>query len=195
MRPSSLKPASTHGDKSASPFNGVLATAKSLCDERNKRLTRLRFAALKALAESDHPLTAYNLLERVRSTRKRRLDAASIYRVLNFWMALGLVTRIASRNAYVIKADPTISGNPVMFLCASCNKSATADVGQIAKSIERDAALLGFRLQTITVECSGLCPSCAEHGEDLLAERANDKAVSGPLAPSAARGVGGRRFG
>jgi Fur family transcriptional regulator, zinc uptake regulator len=147
-------------------MNGVLATAKRLCDEHDKRLTGLRLAAIKALAEGDHPLTAYNLLAKLRWTLKRRLDAPSVYRVLHFWTALGLVARIESRNAYVVKADPTVSGNPVMFLCERCDKSVTADSGSIARSIKRDAARLGFRLQTITVECSGLCPSCTERSDD-----------------------------
>jgi Fur family transcriptional regulator, zinc uptake regulator len=166
MRPASPQSSGAHRNESVSPLKGVLATAKALCDEREKRLTRLRLAVLKALAESDHPLTAYNLLAKLRSALKRRLDAPSIYRVLHFWMALGLISRIESRNAYVVKADPTVSGNPVMFLCERCDRSVTADINQIAKSIRRDAALLGFRLQTITVECSGLCPSCAERSED-----------------------------
>ena len=101
----------------------LLRVANQLCQEHGKQLTKLRRATIGVLANTDHPMGAYNLAAELSRTLNRRLDAPAVYRVLQFWMTLGLVTRIASRNAYVLRTDPKASDNPVMFLCARCDKS------------------------------------------------------------------------
>ena len=63
-----------------------------------QRLTPIRRKVLEALAASHKPLGAYDIMDAVGGPRPAPI---TVYRALEFLIALGLVHRIASRNAFL----------------------------------------------------------------------------------------------
>lgn len=80
----------------------AVRVAKRICEERRLRLTHLRLAALEEIAESG-PLGAYRLMARLSSRLGRRMDPPTVYRALDFLMNAGLIARLESRSAYVVR--------------------------------------------------------------------------------------------
>ncbi|MCY3767736.1 MAG: transcriptional repressor, partial [Gemmatimonadetes bacterium] len=83
----------------------ILERAEALCLERGARLTEQRKTVLQLLCVSDKPLSAYELLERMRGV-VRNPAPPTVYRALDFLLGQGLAHRLESLNAYVGCAHP-----------------------------------------------------------------------------------------
>ena len=138
----------------------ALARARALCRERGERLTPLRLEVLRLLACSDVPLGAYALLAKLRQGRKDRVDAPTVYRVIEFLSNLRLVTRIESRSAYVLADHAAQPEASVFFLCDTCNASVAVENGSVADLIAGSARTLGFLVNKPVIECNGTCARC-----------------------------------
>ena len=73
----------------------ILTAAEALCAERGRQLTTLRRRVLELIAEQDHPVGAYELIDRL-SAERGRTAPPTVYRTLEFLQAEGLVHRIES---------------------------------------------------------------------------------------------------
>lgn len=148
----------------------AVKAAQRICAERGEKLTRLRIATLEAVARSDRPIGAYRLTGELQLTLDRRLDPPSVYRVLQFWLDLGLIARVETRNAYMLCGHPASVGMSVLLLCDRCDNSVAIDSPDLARLIEGSAAALGFRIDKTIVECTGTCLQCdnANAGPALL---------------------------
>lgn len=91
-------------------------------EHANDRLPPNARVVLEALRESDQPLKAYGLLERLQD---RGINAPmTVYRALDRLIAEGLVRKIESLNAFV--ALPSPLGEPVAFIiCRQCGRART----------------------------------------------------------------------
>jgi Fur family zinc uptake transcriptional regulator len=126
------------------------------------QLTRNQQVVLKALAGSEVPLSAYDILD-LEQVRDQGLKAPlTIYRALDKLRALQLVHRIESLNAFVA-CDHGPHSEPVGFMsCDQCRKTIELPVGACEQVLRSSAKANGFTLDKITVEVSGRCTSCAE---------------------------------
>lgn len=139
-----------------------LERAQAAFGARGARLTELREAVLRALAESHEALGAYDIIDRLRA-RGRKIAPISVYRILDTLLEAGLVHRIESRNAFVAcHGAHGQDGAPILFLvCDKCGTVAEAPGGEIARSLETSAGAAGFETRGSVLEASGLCRHCA----------------------------------
>ncbi|MCW5733396.1 MAG: transcriptional repressor [Enhydrobacter sp.] len=108
------------------------------------------------------PISAYRLMAQLRRRLARRVDPPTAYRALEFLISAGLVARLESRSAYVLRDRPGQLQPSVLLLCEHCESTVElADPG-LLELIAGDAAALGFRLETPIIECSGTCRRCAD---------------------------------
>lgn len=142
----------------------VVEAARRICGERGLRLTDLRLAALEQVAENG-PVSAYRLMALLSSRLGRRVDPPTVYRALDFLMGAGLVARLETRAAYVIRDRPGQVQLSVLIVCDRCERTVEYEDPEILRQLEGDAAALGFRLGTPIIECSGTCELCAENKE------------------------------
>lgn len=138
-----------------------LAFAEEICRARRERLTANRRAVLELLLAEHRPVGAYEILERF-DWKGRRPAPAQIYRALSFLEALGLVHRIASRNAYVACSGPVEGHGTVFLVCTECRTVAEPSGAGVGRSVRELADLSGFELHTQLVEATGLCPECRQ---------------------------------
>lgn len=124
-------------------------------------LTRNQEVVFSALAASDVPLSAYDILD-LAQVRDRGLKAPlTIYRALDKLRGHGLVHRIESLNAFVACARGPHT-EPVGFMsCERCRKTVELPVGDCEDTLRASARANGFTLDRITVEVSGRCNRCA----------------------------------
>ena len=137
-----------------------LKAATRACVAQGARMTELRVLVLRLILEADAPLTAYRLLDQLKERRAGAVPP-TVYRVLDFLMAQGLVHKIERVNAFVF-CHGSGAHHPVQFLiCRRCGTVAEIEDSAVAAALESAAAKAGFRAGVATVELDGTCAACA----------------------------------
>ena len=137
----------------------ALLAAARLCSEQSKRLTPLRRRVLELVWDSHEPVGAYALLQRMGEERGR-IAPPTIYRALEFLVAMGLVHRIESLSAFVGCAHPEHGHKAYFMICSDCGSAAEIADGALPRTIAQVADKAGFCLLRETVELSGTCARC-----------------------------------
>ncbi len=137
----------------------MLDAAEALCTKRGRRLTPLRRRVLQLVAEQDHPVGAYDLIERL-SGERGRTAPPTVYRTLEFLQAEGLVHRIESLNAFVACPHPDRPHATQFFICKGCGATAELHDQTLAATIAAHAAREGFAVERQVIEVTGRCPEC-----------------------------------
>jgi Fur family zinc uptake transcriptional regulator len=125
-------------------------------------LTRNQALVLAALAKAEGPLSAYDILDEVRSGGIRA--PLQVYRALERLVALGLVHRLESLNAFVAccRHEPHAEDSMTAFaICEACGQVAEFSDREIARRLGRWAEDNAFRPRKTTIEIRGCCRACA----------------------------------
>ena len=115
---------------------------------------------LDLLLAEHRPVGAYEIVERF-DWKGRRPAPTQIYRALAFLETLGLVHRIASRNAYVACSGPGEEHGTVFLVCEQCGMVAEPDASALGRTIQDLAGAAGFEHRTHCLEVAGRCPECS----------------------------------
>jgi Fur family zinc uptake transcriptional regulator len=143
----------------------VLERAETLCRERGARLTEQRRTVLQLLCVSDRPLSAYELLDRMRGVVKNPAPP-TVYRALDFLLEHGLVHKLESLHAYVGCAHPDHPHASQFLICDDCGEVAEVEDSSVAKSLKAAGKAIGFRAKRPVVEVLGTCAECAAKHDD-----------------------------
>jgi Fur family zinc uptake transcriptional regulator len=141
------------------PHGQALHAAEAACRQSGARLTRSRRAVLALLLAAERPLTAYEILERLRP-KDRAATAAGVYRSLEFLTAHGLAHRIESSKAFVACVFPEHAHPSQMLVCRRCGTAVETEDSRVVEAAENLGRRLGFALDRGALELTGLCPSC-----------------------------------
>jgi Fur family zinc uptake transcriptional regulator len=139
--------------------------AETLCLERGVRLTDQRKTVLELLCLSDKPLSAYELLERMRGAVKNPAPP-TVYRALDFLLEQGLVHKLESLHAFVGCAHPDHPHASQFLICDDCGEVAEVEVPSVSKSLKAASKAVGFRTKRPVVELLGTCAECAAKKDD-----------------------------
>jgi Fur family zinc uptake transcriptional regulator len=143
----------------------VLRRAETLCRERGVRLTEQRKMVLRMLCESDRPLSAYELLDRMRDT-VRNPAPPTVYRALDFLLEQGLAHKLESLHAFVGCAHPEHPHASQFLICDDCGEVAEVEDPAVMDSLSAAGKAIGFRTKRPVVEVLGTCAQCrAKHDE------------------------------
>jgi Fur family transcriptional regulator, zinc uptake regulator len=137
-----------------------LDEAAKVCTEHGAQFTELRRSVLNLILQADAPLTAYQLLDRLKETRKTAVPP-TIYRALDFLMEQGLIHKVERLNAFVPCSDADHTHHAVQFLiCKKCGTVAEIEDHSVSKALERAAEKQGFHPSNAVVELDGTCANC-----------------------------------
>src|SRR5919199_3112808 len=119
------------------------------------RLTAPRAAVVRAVADRPGVATAEQLVAELQPSGVSR---ATVYRTLDVLEKQGLLTRMHLDNyhGYTVCDD----GHHHHLLCHACGRVTMVDARGIEAEIQKLAQQLDFRLDTHTLEFSGLCRAC-----------------------------------
>jgi Fur family zinc uptake transcriptional regulator len=146
---------------SGQPAFPTLADAEAICRRSGGRLTRLRRQIFLLLLRANGPITAYELLHRLRA--ERSATAAGIYRSLDFLVTQGLVHRLESRKAFVACVHPDHPHVSQFLICRRCGTAVEVEDDRIASVVGEWSERLGFEVEAETLEVSGSCSTCRSH--------------------------------
>jgi Fur family zinc uptake transcriptional regulator len=141
----------------------ALDRAQSVCLARGVRLTELRRQVLELVWRRHEPVGAYDLLDALKATH-RRAAPPTVYRALDFLIDQGLVHRLESLNAYIGCTRPEVLHAGQFLICTRCGSIGELDDPEIADSVSRRAAALGFTVERQTIEVRGTCADCGGAG-------------------------------
>lgn len=139
-----------------------LNEAAEVCARQGAQLTYLRRRVFELVVTAEVPSTAYQLLDRLKETRKRAVPP-TIYRALDFLIEQRLVHKIECLNAFVPCAEAGRGHQlPVQFLiCRQCG--AVTEIGDqaVARALADAARRKGFHPGKAVVELDGTCATCS----------------------------------
>ncbi|MEH6470129.1 MAG: Fur family transcriptional regulator [Halopseudomonas sp.] len=143
----------------------ALNKAKTLCKEHCARLTPVRERVLELIWQSHKPLGAYQILEQL---ARDGFNSAppTVYRALEFLLEQGLAHRIASLNAFIGCAHPERRHQGYFLICRHCGSAQELPAETLTKPLKQHAQAQGFKVESETVELSGLCPNCQASTQD-----------------------------
>ncbi len=114
------------------------------------------FAALRS---SNKPMTAYNLLGRL---RPRGITApTTVYRALERLIEAGRIHRLESLNAFVVCGHPHHDTIAMFSICSRCGGTEEIVEPKLQSGIAALAERSGFKLNHAVLEMHGRCKACA----------------------------------
>ena len=148
--------------RSSADIDQRLDTAAQACTGAGARFTDLRRDVLRLILAAPGPVTAYALLDQLRTTR-RAAAPPTVYRALDFLLGQGLVHRVERLQAFVVCDEDAAHTHAAQFLiCRTCGGVDEVDDHAIADALDHAAAAKGFTPAHATVEVEGTCAACVE---------------------------------
>lgn len=161
-----IKRMKKHADDCTHPHHHVhdaqafVDAVKSLCVQKNLRLTPIREQVLGLIAEQIKPIKAYDLLEKMRAEVGANAPP-TVYRALDFLLEHGFIHKLASINAFVACHHPSIEHSVPFLICDSCQSAIELEDESIAENLNQKAKALGFKTRAQVLEVHGICKQCA----------------------------------
>lgn len=126
-------------------------------------MTRNEELVLGVLSQAKAPLSAYQILDRLRPRGLR--GPMQVYRALDQLCTSGLAHRLESLKAFIACPHPgAIDHLPGYTICEQCMTVAEIDAGHLRPLIRDMCAQSGFWAASTTIEIRGLCDKCARPG-------------------------------
>lgn len=125
-------------------------------------LTRNQGLVLGTLTQSVGPLSAYDILDKLRADGLRA--PLQIYRALDKLVERGLAHRLESLNAFVACADAHChrKGLIAFAICEGCGKVDEFADAVIEERLGDWAGAKGFKVERTTMEIRGKCETCLQ---------------------------------
>ena len=139
----------------------VMEQAEALCRERGVRLTDQRRTVLQLLCVSEKPLSAYELLDRLRGVVKNPAPP-TVYRALDFLLEQGLVHKLESLHAYIGCTHPDHPHASQFLICSDCGGVSEVEDPAVARSLRAAGQAAGFQTERPVVELLGTCAECSD---------------------------------
>jgi Fur family zinc uptake transcriptional regulator len=153
----------------------LLSHAGQICADRGARLTDLRRQVLGLILDAEGPTGAYDLLERLRGTR-RKAAPPTVYRALDFLLEQGLIHRVERLSAFVgcVSHGADQDHHAAQFLiCGDCGQVTEIDNHELTHALAQAAARTGFSVVKATIEAEGLCAACSTGRGDAATQAHN----------------------
>ncbi len=139
----------------------LLDKAANICAQRGAKLTELRRQVLGHILDSPAPAGAYDLLERLRTSRGPSAPP-TVYRALDFLLEQGLVHRVERLSAFIACIEDHGHAHGAQFLiCGQCRRVTEIEDRNVDHALRKAAAQAGFSLTGATVEAIGICADCS----------------------------------
>lgn len=141
----------------------LLQEAEERCRQSGRQWTSQRADVLSVLADQQGPVTAYELLDAIKSVHPNP-KPATVYRALEFFMELGLVHKLDSANRFVLCSHQHEEHRAQFLICDNCGHVDEVPVAaKLLAALEEQSARLEFAMADKGLEIHGLCARCRQH--------------------------------
>ncbi len=153
-------------------FDGKDGVEKSMASKTAKTCSKKRdcdshhlgpneTSVQKILSKAAKPLSAYDIIPVMTKQLGHTVAPVTVYRALQHLAEHGLVTRIESKNAYILCQHPHEDHDCLFFICRQCGNAMEAPDSKISRMLRQEAGALGFGINKQILEIVGLCKNCA----------------------------------
>jgi Fur family transcriptional regulator, zinc uptake regulator len=149
----------------ATCLDDAIRSARAAFNRHAMQFTPLRERVFREIAGSHKAVGAYDVLNSLAKTGTR-LTPASVYRIINMLVEIGVVRRFESRNAYYASHSADPMSPRLVLACEVCGRVADADGVQMFRGIRRALGRSAFSPRTAIMEVLGLCAHCAQANRD-----------------------------
>src|SRR5580700_10315868 len=115
----------------------------------------------KILAAARQPMSAYDILPEMSKKLRRPVAPPTVYRALQHLEQHGIVSRIESKNAYVLCRHPHEEHDCLFFICRKCGKATEMPEREVSRLVRKEAKDLGFSASKQILEILGVCENCS----------------------------------
>lgn len=137
----------------------LINQAIEYCIQHNHRLTKPRLEVLKAIAASNKPIGAYQVLNELKDTLNCP-KPPTVYRAIEFWQACHFIHRIESLNAYVTCQEDHLHHGSQFMICDDCGAAFETHMCEIPDNLKEQARKNKFVPSQWNLEIHGLCSEC-----------------------------------
>ena len=133
------------------------------CLKKKKSLTPSRTLVIKTLSKHKKPISAYELRDEINNNNygNVNINISQIYRVLEFWIALGLIHKISSINKFLLCMSPEEKHTHMLNFCTVCEKVFETCNEQMGLNFKKSTAKLDLAFNnTRSIEIPVICPQC-----------------------------------
>ena len=132
------------------------------CLKRKKALTPSRTLVINTLSKHNKPVSAYELRDEVNKTGNFNINISQIYRVLEFWIDLGLIHKISSINKFLLCVTPEEKHTHMLNFCTICEKVFESCNEKMGLNLQKSTAKLDLAFNnTRSIEIPVICPQCS----------------------------------
>ncbi len=143
----------------------LLQNAEEKCQAAGGRFTNKRRDILENLIRAEHPLSAYDLVELYNQSSEQKIQAMSVYRILDFFIEMQLVHKLPTLNKYVVCSHLACKHNhkdQYFVVCKNCGDAQEIAMNPtLTKELNESVSSVGFQLIDAQFELLGLCNACA----------------------------------
>jgi Fur family zinc uptake transcriptional regulator len=136
-----------------------LRQVEIFCEAQHIKMTPLRTEILTLLAQSEHPLSAYDILRALR-IKHPNAEPPTVYRVLEFFQQKNFLHRVDSNNTYLLCVHPETQHNSQVLICKACDSAIEVDDESIFNAIKKLAQKFKFSFSNDLIEIRGVCKKC-----------------------------------
>ena len=134
----------------------------NFCLKNKKSLTPSRTLVIKTLSKHKKPISAYELKDEINNKGDVNINISQVYRVLEFWIDLGLVHKISSINKFLLCITPEEKHTHMLNFCTVCEKVFETCNEQMGLNLKKSTAKLDLAFNnTRSVEIPVICPQCS----------------------------------
>lgn len=142
----------------------ILKHAADRCGALGERFTAQRRQVLSLILAHDEPVTAYQLLDRLREEMPGA-QPPTVYRALEFLQRVGLIHRIDATNSYLPCAMECCGEHhdmpPQLLVCNRCGKATELALPEgVYETLAESAQKAGFELGDKPLALNGVCEHC-----------------------------------
>ncbi len=132
------------------------------CLKKKKSLTPSRTLVIKTLSKHKKPISAYELKDEINKNKDVRINISQIYRVLEFWIDLGLIHKISSINKFLLCRTPDEKHTHMLNYCTVCETVYETCNERMGLNLKKSTAKLDLAFNnTRSVEIPVICPQCS----------------------------------
>tara|TARA_Y100000589_G_scaffold255329_1_gene244320 strand:- start:3813 stop:4274 length:462 start_codon:yes stop_codon:yes gene_type:complete len=145
-------------------FDITLNYVQDVCKKRKVSMTKKRQKVFYSLIKAAKALSAYELINCLKTDFDEDFAPMTIYRILKFLQEQMLVHKLQSANKFVACAQITDDGfhkNHHFLICSSCKKVDEIYLEQsIIEVVNINIKNKGFHISDPQLELNGICDNC-----------------------------------
>ena len=134
----------------------------NFCLKKKKSLTPSRALVIKTLSKHKKPISAYELRNEINKNGDININISQIYRVLEFWIDLGLIHKISSINKFLLCVTPDEKHIHMLNYCTVCEKVYETCNEQMGLNLKKSTAKLDLAFNNNrSIEIPVICSRCS----------------------------------